>query len=123
MRRSRSTSNPTSYERDWLVAVKAGGCICCLAMGFGPRRDEEPPVVEAHHLLRGGIRIGHLSTVGLCLWHHRGRLIVEGWTHVMHRLRLGPSLAEGSKPFHEAFGSDEELLAAQHRLIEQQRAA
>ncbi len=41
----------------------------------------------------------------------------------MHRDRLGPSLAESSKRFHEAFGSDDELLAAQHQLVDQQRAA
>lgn len=123
MKRGRPAGNPTPAERDWLLAVKAGGCICCLARGYRPRRDETQPDVEAHHLLSGGIRTGHLATVGLCMWHHRARLIVEGWTHAMHRDRLGPSLAEGSKRFHEAFGGDDELLAAQHRLIEQQRAA
>jgi hypothetical protein len=55
--------------------------------------------------------------IGLCGWHHRA----EPWAGqpiAWCRQSLGPSLAEGSKPFHEFFGSDEELLAIQARLLE-----
>jgi hypothetical protein len=31
--------------------------------------------------------------------------------------QFGPSLARGSKPFHEAFGTDDELLAEVERLL------
>ena len=31
---------------------------------------------------------------------------------------FGPSVATGSKPFHEMYGSDEELLELQNELIE-----
>lgn len=118
MKRGRSTGNPTLAEAAWLRMVKEAGCVCCAARGY----DREPggPLAEAHHLLSGGIRRGHLHTVGLCAWHHRGRLIVTGWTHVTHRRLLGPSLAEGSVPFHEAFGDDDALMAATHALIARQ---
>lgn len=118
MRRGRSTGNPTRAEAEWLRTVKHAGCVCCAARGY----DREPggPLAEAHHLLSGGIRRGHMHTVGLCAWHHRGRLIVTGWTHATHRRLLGPSLAEGSVPFHEAFGDDDALMAATHALIARQ---
>ena len=38
-------------------------------------------------------------------------------THQFMRDEVGPSLAEGSKPFHERFGSDAELLARQNELL------
>ena len=118
MKRGRSTGNPTLAEAAWLRMVKEAGCVCCAARGY----DREPggPLAEAHHLLSGGIRRGHQHTVGLCAWHHRGRLIVTGWTHATHRRLLGPSLAEGSVPFHEAFGDDDALMAATHALIARQ---
>ena len=118
MKRGRSTENPTKAEAAWLRAVKEAGCVCCAARGY--YREEGGPVAEAHHLLSGGIRRGHQHTVGLCAWHHRGRLIVTGWTHATHRRLLGPSLAEGSVPFHEAFGDDDALMAATHALIARQ---
>ena len=116
MRQGRSTGSQTKAEAAWVDAVKRGGCLCCIARGFP--HDPSGPLVEAHHLLSGGIRRGHLFTVGLCQWHHRGRLIVSGWDHADHRHHLGPSLAEGSVPFHAAFGSDDDLYAAQQRLLD-----
>lgn len=118
MKRGRSTGNPTLAEAAWLRMVKEAGCVCCAARGY--YREPGGPLAEAHHLLSGGIRRGHLHTVGLCAWHHRGRLIVSGWTHASHRRLLGPSLAEGSVPFHEAFGDDDALMAATHALIARQ---
>lgn len=116
MKQGRSTGRPTRAEAEWIEAVKSAGCLCCIARGFP--HDSNGPLVEAHHLLSGGIRRGHLFTVGLCQWHHRGRLIVSGWDHADHRHHLGPSLAEGSVPFHAAFGSDDDLYAAQQRLLD-----
>ena len=121
MKRGRSTGNPTRAESAWIDAVKRAGCLCCIAKGYP--HDPDGSAVEAHHLLSGGIRRGHLHTVGLCAWHHRGRLIVSGWSHAQHRQFLGPSLAEGSVPFHAEFGDDDALMAAQVRLLDQRKAA
>jgi hypothetical protein len=121
MKRGRSTGNPTKAEAAWIDAIKRAGCICCEAEGF-PHEDGGS-VVEAHHLLSGGIRRGHIYTVGLCAWHHRGRLIVEGWSHADHREWLGPSLAEGSVPFHAHFGDDDRLQQKQRDLLELRKAA
>lgn len=103
---------PTKAEAARRDAIKAGPCLACL----------QPPasidlsgqgLVEWHHL-RGKKR--HDLTVGLCIWHHRG-LLFWGCTHEEMRQFYGPALSEGSKPFHEAFGSDADLLATQNDLL------
>jgi hypothetical protein len=119
MKRGRSTGNPTRAEKAWLQAVKQYGCLCCIARGYP--HDPDGPMVEAHHLLSGGIRRGHGETIGLCGWHHRGAHIVPGWSRDTHKRLLGPALAHGSVPFHAEFGSDDELMAQQMRLIDQRQ--
>lgn len=58
---------PTKAEREWMAAIVALGCIACHLDGVAPR----PTAV--HHLLRGGRRIGHLFSIGLCdPGHHQG---------------------------------------------------
>lgn len=100
----------TKADRDRITAIKEGVCMACLQLGH------EIGFPEAHHLLSGGRRIGHHATVGLCSWHHRA-VVPAGTNHAYMRATLGPSLAEGSKPFHERFGSDVELLAQQNSYL------
>lgn len=115
MKQGHSTTSMTKEERAWVDLVKRSGCVCCIELGY--EHDPDGPMVDAHHLLSGGIRIGHLATIGLCMWHHRGRLIVSVWNHAMHRLNLGPALSEGSDPFHKRFGEDDELMKKQLRIL------
>lgn len=109
-----STGSPTKADVARFHAIQAIGRICCRKRGL--HRE-----CEIHHLLSGGRRIGHHATIGLCPWHHRGALI-EGFDKQLSEVR-GPSLARGSKPFHEAFGSDVELLAYQNTLLAERAAA
>lgn len=51
---------PTAEEAKWMDAIVRYGCIACVLDGQQPR----PTAV--HHILRGGRRIGHLFTIGLC---------------------------------------------------------
>lgn len=111
----------TKAENTHIDAITRAGCVCCIAKGYP--HDPDGQRVEAHHLLSGGIRIGHSATIGLCQWHHRARLIVNGWSHAMHRERLGPSLQEGSVPFRAAFGDDASLIEQQAALLAQKEAA
>ena len=105
-----STSSPTKAEAARMDAIKAGVCIACDQRGIVSRFP------DVHHLLSGNRRRGHTATIGLCPWHHRGYVSQPGW-HARMRADFGPSLAEGSKPFHAAFGSDDELLALQDQMI------
>lgn len=110
MKRGRSTTTPTSEESAWLVAVKEGPCLACLMWS-----GSDVGGCDAHHLLSGGIRIGHLATIGLCAWHHRA---VPGDRSVAWmRKHWGPSLMDGSKLFRAAYGTDAELLALQKQVL------
>lgn len=110
MRKSRSTNAPTKAESAWIVAVKEGPCLACYTLA------KVCPGSDAHHLLSGGRRRGHMATIGLCAWHHRG---VPDWGCTASEMResYGPSLMDGSKLFRDAYGTDDELLALQKRLL------
>lgn len=111
MKRGRSTSTPTKAEASRIVAVKEGPCLACLI--WTGRRCHG---CDAHHLLSGGRRIGHMSTIGLCPYHHRG-VPHEGMDKHQAREQYGPSLMDGSKLFRDAFGTDAELLHMQNQLL------
>lgn len=51
---------PTAEERAWMDRVTAFGCIACWMDG-NPNRP-----AAVHHILRGGVRMGHLYTLPLC---------------------------------------------------------
>lgn len=91
------------------------GCICCLKKGWASP-------CQAHHLNLSGNagqkQLGDLSVIGLCPWHHQGYPI-RGMNQALCTKMIGPSLAHNSRAFRETFGSDEELLATQNRLIEE----
>lgn len=76
-------------------------------------------VTEVHHTLSGGRRRGHEFVVSLGAWHHRA-VTLPNWTAEQMADWFGPSLALGSRPFHEAFGTDSELLAQVNKLLEGQ---
>lgn len=109
------TKPATKSEKAHLDAVKRIGCLACIKLGMpmqcGP--------TEAHHTLSGGRRRGHAFVIPLGQWHHRAVTWHSFNAHQMTET-FGPSLAKGSKPFHEAFGSDNELLAEVERLMNTQ---
>lgn len=92
---------PTVAEKRWMDAITAIGCIAC-------RIDGRPGVPGAvHHLLRGGLRIGHLHTICLCdPGHHK-----DG----------GPMGLVSRHPwkarFEARYGTEEELLELSRRLV------
>jgi hypothetical protein len=102
----------TTADAERFVAIKSLGCLACLKL----RLPMQCGPTEAHHLLSGGRRRGHADTIPLGAWHHRGA-IWYSLNSVQMTEQFGPSLARGSKPFHEAFGSDDELLAEVERLL------
>jgi hypothetical protein len=122
MKRGRSTTTPTKEEAARLVAVKLGPCMACSILA--ERGEIEPHWAngpsDAHHLLSGGIRRGHMETIGLCAYHHR-KVPDWGYTPGDMRATFGPSLMDGSKAFREMFGTDDELLERQNRWLEENR--
>ncbi len=100
------------------TAIHAGNCMACAQRGIDLTGQG---LVQWHHL-EGKKR--HDLTIGLCLWHHMGRLFDYDFNnHTQMRERYGPSLAEGSKPFHAEFGSNQALLERQNRVLQGELAA
>lgn len=92
-------------------AIHAGHCMACIQRGINVKASG---AVQWHHTA-GKKR--HDLTCGLCLWHHMARPFC-GRTHAQCRAYYGPSLAEGSKPFHAEFGSNADLLARQNKMLD-----
>lgn len=117
-RKSRRPGNRamTAEQSARIDAIKRIGCIACIQLGYV--WEDNAPQPDAHHLLSGGIRIGHEATVALCKWHHSARLVVDGMGALGHLFHLGPTLLQHAKQFHERFGDDAALLAMQNELIE-----
>lgn len=99
----------TKADKLRVATIKEIGCVIAHKLKIGWMYAEE------HHLTDLGPK-NHQLTIGLNTWSHRGVPVFD-WSHAKCRALLGPSLAEGSKPFHEAFGSSLELLAYQNELI------
>ena len=56
----------TKREREWIDRIVQLGCIICRLKYYAY------VPAEVHHMLNGGRRIGNLSTLPLCVLHHRG---------------------------------------------------
>lgn len=108
-----STSQLTKPDLARFEKLRAFGCIACFIEGLIFVRCG---TVEVHHTLSGNKRRGHEFTMPLGQWHHRGEPLPD-YTKAQMREQFGPSLAEGSKPFHERYGSDEEIMARIDLLI------
>lgn len=101
----------TKAEQARFDAIKAGPCMACIQRGIDLSGQG---LVEVHHL-RG--KKHHMETIGLCIWSHRAQVFAF-CSHEEMRDHYGPSLAEGSKPFKEAFGSNAELLERQNNYLQ-----
>lgn len=117
MKRGRSTSTPTKEEASRIVAVKELGlCMACESLRAVGLAGSDVEGVDFHHMKSGNIRRGHMFGVGLCTWHHR-RHPFEGATCKEMVVLFGPSLLDGGKAFAAVFGSDDELLERQNKLL------
>jgi len=101
----------TVDQKKRMAAIKVLGCICCLLEGVTDRH------ATVHHIVDGGKRLGHDFTLGLCSWHHQAELFTGMRRQAMISV-WGPSLAGGSKPFVERYGSELELLKLQDFILD-----
>ena len=109
-----SSAKPaTDAEKKRFELIGEGKCLACRI-----KKISRPFPAEIHHLLDGGVRIGHSATIGLCPWHHRGVPTSTGMSMVSCEQMYGPSLVQGSKRFKEVYGSNDELLELQNELTE-----
>ena len=100
----------TKADENRRRCIHAGPCMACLQRGIDMTASG---YVQWHHTA-GKKR--HDLTCGLCCWHHQGYPMFGKPLSVL-RIEFGPSLAEGSKPFHAEFGSNEHLLQLQNEYL------
>jgi hypothetical protein len=110
-----STKKPTKAEAARMAALKHMTCIAC-AEGYQRKLyglvSWAPS--EVHHLLSGNKRRGHMFTIPLCPYHHRGQSVLP---YKRAAELMGPSLARSSKAFRATYGSDDELLSRVNALL------
>jgi hypothetical protein len=113
-----STGKPTKAEEKRFQALHKIGCIACLKLHLGS-------VCEIHHIVDRGTRKasgGHMATLPLCLWHHRG-IPPTGISEAYWERIYGPSFALNKKAFIERFGNERTLLEEVDELIARRFAA
>jgi hypothetical protein len=125
-----STRAPTKAEQLRLDAIHAMPCIACeIEADISRQRNEivlsQPSRTEAHHIVDKGTRKhsgGHMATIPLCGWHHRGEPVYPLGKREMCKLH-GPSLAESKKSFRANYGSERDQLAIIDARLKQDQAA
>jgi hypothetical protein len=109
-----STRKPTKAEQAHLDRIHALPCCACAI-----EQVSQPSRTEANHLVDKGYRIhsgGHMATVPLCGWHHRGELLYPHTSREMHFL-YGPSMARSPGEFKARYGSQRKLLGLTNRRL------
>lgn len=110
----------TKDELSRVLTAKEGPCIPCLVWaeaGHMPRKDVAM-LNQYDHKKSGNIRRGHKHGFANCDWHHEA-IPGDGWTPARMRAHFGPSLMDGSRLFHETYGSDDFLIELQTRLLQE----
>ena len=119
-RRKRRPGNKpmTKTELARVLTAKEGPCIPCYVWAHaGNMPLADIAVVNQYdHKKSGNIRRGHRHGFANCDWHHEA-IPGDGWTPKEMRAHFGPSLMDGSRLFHETYGSDDELIALQDQLL------
>lgn len=120
MKRGLSTGKPTKAEEARIIAAKEGPCMACEIWhekGNAPHGWSPIYGCDYNHCKSGNIRRGHMAGYALCPWHHRGVPDFDFSAAEMRKF-AGPSLMDGSRLFHETYGSDQELIDLQSKFLE-----
>lgn len=119
-----SAPRPSASEAERIQAAKVGPCMACLTLHLRGVLAAEHVVYgcDYQHCKSGNIRRGHAFGFALCVWHHRHQPMGE-LSFRETAARYGPSLMDGSRLFHEIYGTDDELIEQQTVVIEMRQAA
>ena len=105
-----SKKAPTAAEAERMDKLSQAGCVVCR-LSYGAYVP-----AEIQHLTSGGRRKGHMFTIPLCPWHHRG-VCNNGLTPEYMTSIMGPSFAHSRKDFEKTFGSEEYLLEETNKWL------
>ena len=112
--RTKPVKHQTKSDGDRIRKFERLGCIAC-------RKDGRPEKVgyDVHHITDNGRRLGHLYTIPLCPWHHRGYVeckpeyVTDDDIH-----RDVPSLAKSKRDFVAKYGSEMDLWVEVNELLD-----
>lgn len=115
----RGSKSANASEGKHIEECKVGPCIPCLSAFLQGLLVESDVFLggDYDHKKSGNIRRGHLFGFCSCAWHHRAHPW-QGLSHAEMRARFGPSLMDGSRKFRMHYGSDDELIALQQRVLD-----
>ena len=110
---SRNMVRATPFERERTDRVRSMFCLCCEIIGYSWRER-----VEAHHILSGNKRMGHLFVIPLCAGHHQSRWSARqiAVIPVGQRIAVGGK-DSGSKLFTRVYGTQRELWEKTQRKL------
>lgn len=93
---------PTKYETERIEAMKPLGCVACAVL-------EVPNIncLELHHILSGGIRMGHWYTIFLCRGHHQGDWQAAQLEWIEPEKRV--AMPDSRRRFNAVYGSERSL--------------
>lgn len=91
----------TRAERERIERISRLGCVACAKL------DIVNVGTDIHHILDGGIRMGHGFTICLCPGHHRGVWGPEQIEIIPVEKRI--SISDGRPLFYAVYGSEQEL--------------
>jgi len=80
--------------------MKRLGCVACAVLGV-PNLNH----LELHHILDGGVRMGHWFSIFLCRGHHQGDWSQIDIFDAAHRV----AISDGRKRFRLIYGTEREL--------------
>lgn len=100
-----------------VMEAKTGPCVACYVRWQQGLLAEEriSYVNDYNHTKSGNIRRQHSDGYALCRWHHMRQ--PGGCTHLFMATVYGPSLLDGSRLFHATYGTDDELIELQRKLL------
>jgi hypothetical protein len=97
-----SLNSPTKYEAERIEAMKPLGCVACAVLGV-PNLNH----LELHHILSGGVRMGHYFSIFLCRGHHQHDFTQEQLEWIEPQKRV--AISDGRKLFTAVYGTERSL--------------
>ena len=86
-------------------------CVCCELAGYDIWRER----IEAHHILSGNKRMGHIFTIPACAGHHQGQWSARQLVMIQVEQRI--AISDGSKLFTPVYGTPRELWERTQRKL------
>jgi Recombination enhancement, RecA-dependent nuclease len=97
-----SLNSPTKYEQTRIDAMRRLGCAACAVLGV-PNLNH----LELHHMLSGGVRMGHYFSMFLCRGHHQGDWSLSQLVWIEPKKRV--AISDGRKRFTAVYGTERSL--------------